>query len=64
LNSRVKELRKATKLTQKELAVKAGVRRETIAYLESGSYSPSLELARTISLIFELEIEKIFLFED
>jgi putative transcriptional regulator len=64
LNNRLKELRKAASFTQKELAVKAGVKRETIAYMESGSYNPSLELAYEISLIFEMKIEEIFLFDD
>jgi putative transcriptional regulator len=63
LNNRIKELRKARGMSQKELAVKVGVRRETIAYLESGSYSPSLELAYSIARIFQLTLEEIFYFD-
>jgi transcriptional regulator, XRE family len=36
-------------MTQEELAQKAGVRRETIVFLEQGKYNPSLKLAMEIA---------------
>ena len=64
MNNKIKKLRQELNLTQEELADKAGVRRETIVFLEQGKYNPSLNLAHKIAKIFNLEIEKIFDFED
>lgn len=64
MNNKIKELRARFNLTQNDLAIKAGVRRETILFLEKGKYNPSLKLAHTISRIFDLTIEEIFIFDD
>ena len=63
MNNRIRELRARYNLTQSELAQKAGVRRETIVFLEKGKYNPSLKLAYDISRIFNLQIEEVFLFD-
>lgn len=47
-----------------ELAKLAGVRRETIVFLEQGKYNPSLQLAWSIARIFDLAIEEVFLIEE
>ncbi len=62
MNNRIKELRAKYNLTQLDLAKKVEVRRETIVFLEKGKYNPSLKLAYDISRVFNLPIEKIFLF--
>jgi len=64
MNNRIRELRALHNLSQLELAQKAGVRRETIVFLEKGKYNPSLKLAYDISRIFGLSIEEIFIFDD
>lgn len=64
MRNRIKELRARFNLTQDDLAIKAGVRRETIVFLEKGKYNPSLKLARDISVVFNCRIEEVFLFED
>jgi len=64
MKNRIKELRAKYGLTQLDLAKKAGVRRETIVFLEKGKYNPSLKLAYDISKIFKLNIEDVFFFED
>lgn len=51
-------------MSQDELAVKVGVRRETIVHLEAGRYNPSLKLAFDIAKIFNVSIEDIFKFVD
>jgi putative transcriptional regulator len=51
-------------MTQEDLAVKVGVRRETIVFLEKGKYNPSLKLAHDISKALNAKIEEIFLFDD
>lgn len=64
MNNRIKELRAKEDLSQLELARLAGVRRETIVFLEKGKYNPSLRLAHDIARHFGLPIEQVFLFED
>ena len=64
MKNRIKELRAKEGLTQQQLANQAGVRRETIVFLEKGKYNPSLNLAHAIAQIFQLKIEEVFLFDD
>lgn len=64
LRTRIHELRKEKGLSQAELAFLVGIRRETIVYLESGKYNPSLKLAMDIAKVFQLPVEDIFSFED
>jgi putative transcriptional regulator len=51
-------------MTQQQLADKAGVTRQTIVAIEKGNYSPSLELAFRIALVFGKSIEEVFQYED
>jgi len=62
MKTRLKELRASRGMTQVELAKQAGVRRETIVFLEQGKYNPSLQLAYAIARTFDLQIEDVFLF--
>jgi len=64
VRNRIEELRRQRRLTQAELAKLAGVRRETIHFLEKGKYNPSLRLAHAIAHIFQMKIEDVFLFDD
>jgi len=64
MNNRIKEYRARLNLTQSDLALKVGVRRETIVFLEKGKYNPSLQLAYKISILFEVKIEDIFSFDE
>jgi putative transcriptional regulator len=59
----IKELRTKMNLTQEELAEKAGVRRETIVFLEQGKYNPSLNLAHDVARALKTTIDKLFIFE-
>ncbi|MEQ8245495.1 helix-turn-helix transcriptional regulator [Fulvivirga sp.] len=63
MKTRIKELRARDNLTQIDLALKVGVRRETIVFLEKGKYNPSLKLAFDISKVFEKKIEEVFILE-
>ena len=60
MRNSIRQLRLLENLTQAELARKAGVRRETIVFLEKGRYNPSLNLAYRISRIFKRRIEDVF----
>ena len=45
IKTRIREYRARYDMSQEDLARKAGVRRETIGFLEKGKYNPSLALA-------------------
>ncbi|RLJ00694.1 MAG: transcriptional regulator [Candidatus Aenigmatarchaeota archaeon] len=64
MKTKIKEFRAKYNFTQEYLAKKVGVRRETIVFLESGKYNPSLKLARDISKVLKSKIEDIFLFDE
>jgi putative transcriptional regulator len=64
MKTRIRELRARTGMTQEELAARAGVRRETIVFLEKGKYNPSLLLAWRVAQEFGVPIEEVFLFEE
>lgn len=53
----------ANEMTQQQLAEKAGASRQTIIAIESGKYSPSLELAFRISDAFGVKIGEVFDYE-
>ena len=50
-------------MTQKELADRVGVTRQTIVAIESAKYSPSLELAFRISYVFGSPLEEVFAYD-
>ena len=50
-------------MTQQQLAEKAGVTRQTIIAMEQDRYSPSLELAFRIALVFHVPLEEVFSYE-
>lgn len=47
-------------MTQQELAEKIGVTRQTVNAIELGKYSPSLEAAFRISVVFGKPLEQVF----
>ena len=60
---RLKAFRQQKGLTQEQLALRVGVRRETIMRLEKAQYNPPLKLAVDISRAVGAPIEEIFVFE-
>ena len=50
-------------MTQKELADKVGVTRQTIVAIEKAKYSPSLELAFRIATVFDVPLEEVFSYD-
>jgi putative transcriptional regulator len=63
MRTRIKELRTKHDFTQQQLADMVGVRRETILFMESGKYNPSLKLAYQIANVFQVNIDEVFLFD-
>jgi putative transcriptional regulator len=64
MKTRIKEFRARHNLTQEDLAQKVGVRRETIVFLEKGTYNPSLRLAYEVAKVLDTTIEELFLMEE
>ena len=62
--TRIKELRARYELTQEDLAKEVGVTRQTIVYLEKGTYNPSLDLAHRVAKALKTTIEDLFVFEE
>ena len=50
----------AGEMTQGELGEKIGVTRQTVAAIEQGKYSPTLETAFRIADIFGVTLEQVF----
>ncbi len=50
-------------MTQKALAEKVGVTRQTIIAIENAKYSPTLELAFQIAAVFEKPLGDVFTYE-
>lgn len=63
MRNHIKELRTRLGITQEELANKAGVRRETIVFLEQGKYNPSLKLAHDIATVLKTNLDDLFVFD-
>lgn len=47
-------------MTQRELAARIGVTRQTVNAIEGGKYSPSLEVAFRIAEVFGVSINEVF----
>ena len=62
--TRIKELRARYDLTQEDLAKQVGVTRQTIVYLEKGTYNPSLDLAHRVARVLKTTIEDLFIFDE
>ncbi len=50
----------ADEMTQQELAERIGVTRQTVNAIELGKYSPSLEVAFRIALVFKVPLDEVF----
>ena len=64
LRTRMKEFRARYDLTQEDLARMVGVRRETILFLEKGTYNPSLKLAYDVAKALKTTIPELFIFDE
>ncbi|RYD59863.1 MAG: transcriptional regulator [Sphingomonadales bacterium] len=54
----------AGEMTQAELGEKIGLTRQTVAAIEVGKYSPTLEAAFRIARVFGKPLEEVFQWED
>lgn len=50
-------------MTQQALAERVGVTRQTVIAIERGRYSPSLEVAFRIAIVFGMPLEDVFQYD-
>lgn len=62
--NRVKEFREEQGMTQAELAVSAGVSRQSVISIERGRYVPSLQLALRMAQVFGCTTDELFHLEE
>jgi putative transcriptional regulator len=60
LRNDLRERRAEREWSQGDLAERLGVSRQTINAIETGKYSPSLELAFKIARLFRTSVEDVF----
>lgn len=61
ISNRIRALRfEHGEMSQTELGQRIGLTRQTLAALEAGKYSPSLEAAFRIAEVFEVPLESVF----
>jgi len=61
LSNRIRRLRfEHGEMSQTELGRKIGLTRQTLAAIEAGKYSPSLEAAFRIADVFEVDLKDVF----
>lgn len=64
ISNQIRKLRfEADEMTQKALAERVGVTRQTIIAIENAKYSPTLELAFQIAAVFGRPLEEVFQFD-
>jgi putative transcriptional regulator len=64
INNNIRTLRFFNnEMSQQDLADAAGVTRQTIIAIEKDKYSPSLELAFRIALVFKVPLQEVFSYD-
>lgn len=63
LVNRVRAVRSERGITQATLAERVGVSRQSINYIEQGTYAPSVALALRIAAELEQRVDEIFILE-
>jgi putative transcriptional regulator len=65
ISNQIRTLRfMAGEMTQAELGEKIGLTRQTVAAIEAGKYSPTLEAAFRIAHVFGKPLEEVFAWEE
>lgn len=62
LKNNISEVRKAKKMSQRELAELVGVSRNTISSIETGQFNPTAKLALILSVALDKKFEELFYF--
>lgn len=63
MENKVKAVRVATGMSQKELAATVGVTRQTLSLIEKGAYNPTLKWAVGIAKALDTTLDALFWIE-
>lgn len=63
LGKKIREIRKARKLTQEQLAERIDIGTPNISYFETGKFSPSIETLEKIAKALDVEIYQLYMFQ-
>ncbi|WP_181315391.1 helix-turn-helix transcriptional regulator [Salsuginibacillus halophilus] len=61
MENRIRELRKAKKLSQDEIAKQCEVSRQTINAIENNKYDPTLQLAFNLASVLCTTVDDLFI---
>lgn len=65
ISNQIRTLRfMAGEMTQAELGERIGLTRQTVAAIEQGKYSPTLEAAFRIAIVFGKPLDEVFQWEE
>ncbi|MDR9419248.1 helix-turn-helix transcriptional regulator [Gracilimonas sp.] len=64
ISNNLKVERARISITQKDLANEIGVSRQTIHSIETGKFTPSVELALRLATFFKVSVEELFQLEE
>mgnify|MGYP003469004876 FL=1 len=64
MKNNIKELRKAMKISQQDLADRCNVTRQTINAIENENYDPSLQLAFDLAKNLNTTVDKLFISDE
>nr|WP_191986922.1 helix-turn-helix transcriptional regulator [Loigolactobacillus zhaoyuanensis] len=60
IQNKVRQFRLAQHLSQKEVAEKVGITRQTLSLIEKFAYNPSLKLCLNICYVFGRTLDEVF----
>ncbi|MFD1068012.1 helix-turn-helix transcriptional regulator [Oceanobacillus locisalsi] len=61
MKNRIRELRKASKLSQEEIAKRCKVSRQTVNAIENNKYDPTLQLAFNLASLLGTTVDELFI---
>jgi putative transcriptional regulator len=64
IGTRLRDIRSEAGWTQAELADRVGVSRQTINYIENGTFCPSTYLALRLARVFDVAVEELFYLQE
>ncbi|WP_029191448.1 helix-turn-helix transcriptional regulator [Paenibacillus elgii] len=64
MENRIREMRKARRLSQEDLATGCDVSRQTINAIENNKYDPSLLLAFRLAEQLHCRVDELFIYRD
>ena len=60
IENKVKQYRKAARMTQSQLAERSGVSRQTISDIETGKHDPTISVALLLARALGVKVDNLF----